>query len=181
MTTMNKNDKYIQYITEKLDTRSLLEHFAKESSEITKAALEVICDTELVKISTTYPPKVQEKIIQEKKNYALKNLAEKIIDLNMVYTILATKEPLAKIVEENKDMLNYKWEDWANLLGYQPDYSDAPYEGDTCYIIEPYTKEKYREIKWQGTADDLWHFNAGLVCNTKEEAIAMVKALQQKD
>ena len=180
MTTMNKNDKYIQYITEKLDTRSLLEYFAKESSEITKAALETICVTELAK-NTNYPPKVQEKIVKEEKNKALENLAEKIIDLNMVYTILAKKEPLAKIVEDNKDMLNYKWEDWAKLLGYQPDYSDAPYDGDTCYIVDPYTKEKYRKIKWQGTANNLWYLDAGLVCHTKEEAIAMLKALQQKD
>ena len=63
---MNKNDKYIQYITEKLDTRSLLEYFAKESSEITKAALETICVTELAK-NTNYPPKVQEKIVKLEK------------------------------------------------------------------------------------------------------------------
>lgn len=106
---MNKNQRYFEYVVNKLDKRTILEHLAEESSEVTKEALKVI---RAEKFSNNYTPITKED--------AINKLIEEINDLRMFISLLKPKYPeLDKALPDDSDIINNpKWERWAKRLGY---------------------------------------------------------------
>lgn len=109
MIEMNKNQKYFEHVVKSLDKRSVLEHLAEESSEVTKEALKVI-RAEKLSVNTT--PITRED--------AINKLIEEINDLRMIISMLKPKYPeLDEALPEDNDIINNpKWKRWAHRLGY---------------------------------------------------------------
>lgn len=106
---MNKNQKYFEYVVNRLDKRTILEQLAEESSEVTKEALKVI---RAESFSNNYTPISRED--------AINKLIEEINDFRMIIRLLKPKyEELNKALPEDSDIINNpKWERWAKRLGY---------------------------------------------------------------
>ena len=106
---MNKNQKYFEYVVNRLDKRTILEQLAEESSEVTKEALKVI---RAEKFSNNYTPITREDSIHK--------LIEEINDLRMIISLLKLKyKELDDVLPEDNDIINNpKWRRWAKRLGY---------------------------------------------------------------
>ena len=106
---MNNNQKYFEYVVNRLDKRTILEQLAEESSEVTKEALKVI---RAEKFSNNYTPITRED--------AINKLIEEINDLRMIISFLKPKYPeLNEALPEDNDIINNpKWKRWAHRLGY---------------------------------------------------------------
>lgn len=106
---MNKNQRYFEYVVNRLDKRTILEQLAEESSEVTKESLKVI---RAEKFSNNYTPITKED--------AINKLIEEINDLRMIISLLKPKYPeLDKALPDDSDIINNpKWERWAKRLGY---------------------------------------------------------------
>ena len=109
MIEMNENQKYFEHVVKSLDKRSVLEHLAEESSEVTKEALKVI-RAEKLSVNTT--PITRED--------AINKLIEEINDVRMIISMLKHKYPeLDEALPKDNDIINNpKWKRWAHRLGY---------------------------------------------------------------
>lgn len=106
---MNENQKYFEYVVNRLDKRTILEQLAEESSEVTKEALKVI---RVEKFSNNYTPITREDSINK--------LIEEINDLRMIISLLKPNyKELDEALPKDSDIINNpKWKRWAYRLGY---------------------------------------------------------------